>query len=348
MNESSESLVRIADVARELGLSPSRIRQLADADAIPSSRTPGGHRLFDLGAVRAAIARRTLPEDPLTVATEAVPSWQHELTLLGLSEDIVWLRVAEDLRLDRESPAGKIMGYAFTEMLNNAIDHSASETATITWWASTDQWSFEVRDYGVGAYPKLRQGLHLASDFEAVQELSKGKRTTDRQRHTGEGIFFTSKAVDIFRLTSSGVRWTVDNLRHDTALGVVPEGDGTSVVCQIDPQTDRSLAGIFREFSRDHAFVRTRPVVKLFEIGTIFVSRSEARRLLDGLEADFDTVEVDFAGVADVGQGFVDELLRVWPAAHPDKTVIPTNMNPAVQFMVERGLSRIQRPDQQG
>ncbi len=348
MTQSSENLVRVADVARELGLSPSRIRQLADAEVIPSSRTPGGHRLFDLGAVRAAIARRTLPEDPLTVATEATPSWQHELTLLGLSEDVVWRRVAEDLHLDRESPAGKIMGYAFTEMLNNAIDHSGSETATITWWVGTDQWSFEVRDYGVGAYPKLREGLHLASDFEAVQELSKGKRTTDRQRHTGERIFFTSKAVDIFRLTSSGVRWTVDNLRQDTALGVVPTSSGTSVVCQIDPQTDRSLAGIFHEFSRDHAFVRTRPVVKLFEIGTTFVSRSEARRLLDGLEADFDTVEVDFAGVTDVGQGFVDELMRVWPTAHPDKTVIPTNMNPAVQFMIERGLSRVQRPDQQG
>lgn len=348
MTQSSERLVRVADVARELGLSATRIRQLADAGVIPSSRTPGGHRLFDLGAVRAAIARRTLPEDPLTSVTDAPPSWQHELTLLGLSEDVVWRRVAGDLDLDRDSPAGKIMGYAFTEMLNNAIDHSCSDIATITWWTAPDQWSFEVRDYGVGAYPKLREGLDLASEFEAVQELSKGKRTTDRQRHTGEGIFFTSKAVDLFRLTSSGVRWTVDNLRHDTALGVVPTLEGTSVVCQIDPQTDRSLAAIFHEFSRDHAFVRTRPVVKLFGVGTTFVSRSEARRLLDGLEADFDTVEVDFAGVTDVGQGFVDELVRVWPALHPDKAVIPTNMNAAVKFMVERGLSRVERPDQQG
>lgn len=345
MNESVGDLVRIADVARELGLSPTRIRQLADSGVIPSSRTPGGHRLFDLGAVRAAIARRTLPKDPLTAIMEAEPSWQHELTLLGLSEDVVWQRAAKDLGLDKESQSGRIIGYAFTEMLNNAIDHSSSETATITWWADTDQWTFEVRDYGVGAYEKLRVGLHLASDFEAVQELSKGKRTTDRQRHTGEGIFFTSKVVDLFRLTSSGVRWTVDNLRHDAALGVVSFTDGTSVVCQIDPQTTKTLTEVFLEFTRDHAFVRTRPVVKLFEIGTVFVSRSEARRLLDGLEADFDIVEVDFTGVTDVGQGFVDELLRVWPAAHPGKTVVPTNMNKAVEFMIQRGLSVSERPD---
>jgi anti-sigma regulatory factor (Ser/Thr protein kinase) len=346
MAGSAENLVRIADVARELGLSPTRIRQLADSGLIPSSRTPGGHRLFDLRAVRAAVARRTLPGDPLTATTQAEPSWRHELTLLGLSEDVVWRRVANDLSLDRESPAGRIIGYAFTEMLNNAIDHSGSESATITWWTDTDQWTFEVTDYGIGAYPKLREGLRLASDFEAVQELSKGRRTTDRIRHTGEGIFFTSKAVDLFRMTSSGVRWTVDNLRHDTALGLVPATEGTSVLCQIDPQTDRTLAGVFREFTRDHAFVRTRPVVKLFEVGTLFVSRSEARRLLDGLDSDFDTVEVDFTGVTDIGQGFVDELLRVWPEAHPGKTVVPTNMNEAVEFMIQRGLSRNDRRDQ--
>jgi anti-sigma regulatory factor (Ser/Thr protein kinase) len=301
--------------------------------------------LFDLGAVRAAVARRTLPEDPLTAAQEAKSSWSQELTLLGLSEDIVWRRVKEDLDLDVETAAARIIGYAFTEMLNNAIDHSDSETVSITWWTSPDQWIFEIKDYGVGAYPKLRVGLHLASDFEAVQELSKGKRTTDRTHHTGEGIFFTSKAVDVFRLTSSGVRWTVDNIRHDVALGVVDEFGGTSVVCQIDPQTDRNLADIFHQFTDGLAFVRTRPVVKLFNIGTTFVSRSEARRLLDGLDVDFDIVEVDFTGVSDVGQGFVDELLRVWPQDHPKKSIVPTNMNSAVEFMVQRGLTRVNPPD---
>ena len=336
----SGGLVRIGEVAEALGLSPSRIRQLADSGVVPSTRSAGGQRLFDLGEVRAVLAKRALPLDPLAVTTEEKPAWHRDLTVLGLAEDMIWRRVREDLRLDSSSSAGRIMGYAFTEMLNNAIDHSGSEKVTINWWVTPDQWSFEVRDYGVGAFQKLRAGLALASDFEAVQELSKGKRTTDQERHTGEGVFFTSKAVDVFRLTSSGIRWTVDNLRRDVALGVTPAEAGTSVECQIDPHTERSLTAIFEQFTEDLAFVRTRPVVKLFEVGTSFVSRSEAKRLLDGLAADFDAVEVDFTSVSDVGQGFVDELLRVWPNAHPGKEVIPTNMNPAVEFMVRRGLSR--------
>jgi anti-sigma regulatory factor (Ser/Thr protein kinase) len=276
------------------------------------------------------------------MADTGEPTWKHELTLLGLAEHEVWRRIVNDLKLNTGSEAGRIMAYAFMEMLNNAIDHSDSETAAISLWISPDQWCFEIKDKGIGAYEKLEEGLRLGSKFEAVQELSKGKRTTDPLRHTGEGIFFTSKVVDLFRLTSSGVRWIVDNLRHDQALGTVPAAVGTLVQCQIDPHTDRVLADIFKEFTQDNAFVRTRPVVKLFEVGAAFVSRSEARRLLDGLDADFETVEVDFAGVADVGQGFVDELLRVWPTTHPGKTVLPINMNPAVEFMVRRGQRRKQ------
>jgi excisionase family DNA binding protein len=340
MAEPAEQLVRIADVARELGLSPSRIRQLTDAGIIPSTRTSGGHRLFDLAAVRAAVARRALGEHLSSMADAGDPAWKHELTLLGLAEHEVWRRVVVDLELDVENEAGRIMAYAFMEMLNNAIDHSASDTATISLWICPDQWCFEIKDNGIGAFAKLVEGLRLGNEFEAVQELSKGKRTTDPVHHTGEGIFFTSKVVDLFRLISSGVRWTVDNLRNDQALGTVPITKGTSVQCQVDPHTERVLANIFKEFTEDHAFVRTRPVVKLFEVGTAFVSRSEARRLLDGLDADFEIVEVDFAGVTDVGQGFVDELLRVWPTTHPGKAVIPINMNPAVEFMVRRAQRR--------
>jgi signal transduction histidine kinase len=168
-----------------------RIRQLADAGVIPSTRTSGGHRLFDLAAVRAAVARRTLIEGvgPSAFASEGDPTWQRELTLFGPAEHEVWRRIVDDLDLDVDSEAGRIIAYAFMEMLNNAIDHSGSQTAIITWWISSGRWYFEIKDNGIGAYAKLEEGLRLGSAFEAVQELSKGKRPTDPVHHTGEGTF---------------------------------------------------------------------------------------------------------------------------------------------------------------
>ena len=52
----------------------------------------------------------------------------------------------------------------------------------------------------------------------------------------------------------------------------------------------------------------------------------------------FREVEVDFAGVLEVGQGFVDELVRAWPGQHPDTRIVPTNVNQAVEAMVRRGI----------
>ena len=173
--------------------------------------------------------------------------------------------------------------------------------------------------------------------FSAIQELSKGKTTTDPARHTGEGIFFTSKVVDAFVLEANGLRWTVDNLRQDQAVGLSDRVTGTLVLCEIDTQSSRSTSEVFAEYSVDHDFARTRTVVQLFTIGVRFISRSEARRLLSGLER-FRDVIIDFRGVQEVGQGFVDEVFRVWPSQHPDVTVRPTNMVGPVEAMVRRGL----------
>lgn len=111
--------------------------------------------------------------------------------------------------------------------------------------------------------------------------------------------------------------------------------------CQTDAATTRRLADVFDAFTGDdHSFSRSRVRVKLFELGVEFVSRSEAKRLLRGLDR-FREVEADFAGVLEVGQGFVDELLRVWPGQHPDTRIVPTNMNQAVEAMVRRGLPNV-------
>jgi len=82
---------------------------------------------------------------------------------------------------------------------------------------------------------------------------------------------------------------------------------------------------------------KTRTVVRLFAIGTEFVSRSQAKRLVHGLEK-FREVVLDFKGVDMVGQGFTDEVFRVWAREHPEVKLVPTDMNEAVAFMVERAI----------
>jgi hypothetical protein len=85
--------------------------------------------------------------------------------------------------------------------------------------------------------------------------------------------------------------------------------------------------------------VATRPTVKLFEFGTEFVSRSEAKRFLNGLQK-FEEIELDSQRVRSVRQGFVDQVFGVWVAENPSHKLIPINMNSKVKFMVERGMPK--------
>jgi len=89
--------------------------------------------------------------------------------------------------------------------------------------------------------------------------------------------------------------------------------------------------------TRDLEFDRTRIVVRLFAHGTTFVSRSEAKRLLQNLDR-FREVVLDFAGVDAIGQGFADEVFRVWARAHAGTRLVPVNMLEPVDFMVSRAL----------
>lgn len=334
--------VRIGELSQVVGLHPNWIRKLADDGIIPSEKTPKGHRIFDIDQVQIALSVRAAQKQSLTAGAGigilfGPPQWEHVFQIAGLEEDIVWKSIILDLGIDESSRVSTIFSYAFTEMLNNAIDHSNGENVIVRFWQNPKKWAFEIEDNGQGVFSTLMRGLNLEDRFAALQELSKGKRTTAAVGHSGEGIFFTSKVVDIFQIASDGIRWTCDNLREDVAVGLEPINAGTRVSAELSTSTEKILGEIFRKFSDEHEFVRTRPILKLFEIGVRFMSRSEAKRLLSGLD-DFTEIEIDFADVVEVGQGFVDELVRVWPSMHPGKKVIPVNMNPAIEFMIKRGL----------
>lgn len=322
----ARKLVSASVVAKELGLSAVRIRQLAEAGLLPATRTPGGHRRFDLAEVRSAIASR---KDWLIDST---------MPLAGLAEDAVWHELLATLPILGDE-ARRIAAYAFTEMLNNAIDHSQGTSVRVRVWDDGDALSFEIADDGVGVFAHVQRSFALPDLFASVAELTKGKRTSAADQHSGEGIFFTSKAVDDFQLSSNGVLWRVDNVVEDQAVGESSVTKGTVVQFTVQSKISRSLSDVFRAFSREHEFNRSQPVIKLFEIGTEFVSRSEAKRLLEGMDS-FEEITLDFRDVALVGQGFVDEVFRVWAKAHPDILLHPINMNEAVEFMVDRGLPR--------
>ncbi len=48
----------------------------------------------------------------------------------------------------------------------------------------------------------------------------------------------------------------------------------------------------------------------------------------------FRTVLLDFSGVKIIGQGFADELFRVFASAHPHIDLIPVRANTDVQMMI--------------
>lgn len=266
-------------------------------------------------------------------------SWTQQYDTAGLEEDRVWAQVAGELGdlSQLGDNALKITQYAFTEMLNNAIDHSGSEQARVTVTTTSRPFTFTVSDEGVGAFEHVRKSKKLEDHIAAIQEISKGKLTTDPRRHSGQGIFFTSKSVDFFSISSNGWRWTVDNLRNDSAIGRATSGKGTRVEFRIDPDTDRSLKGIMDEYTDADTFEfsTTRTVVRLFEFDSAFVSRSEAKRLTRNLD-QFAEVIVDFKGLEEIGQAFADEIFRVWQSENPDIRLLPVNMNDGVRSMVER------------
>ena len=273
-------------------------------------------------------------------------TWTEQYDLDGLEEDRVWTHLATELGQisQLKDHATRIARYAFTEMLNNAIDHSGSEQARVTVTTSSWPFIFVISDEGVGAFEHVRRSKGLEDHVAAIQEISKGKMTTDPSRHSGQGIFFTSKCVDLFSIASNGWRWTVDNLRKDSTIGETTLRNGTRVEFRIDPETDRSLTEIMDEYTDPDTFefATSRTEVRLFEYDSAFVSRSEAKRLTRNLD-QFSEVIVDFNGVDEVGQAFADEVFRVWQSEHRETRLEPVNMSRGVRNMVER--ARANRSD---
>ncbi len=232
-----------------------------------------------------------------------------------------------------------IFFYAFTEMLNNAIEHSHSKYVKICIRKEKQNILFIVDDFGVGVFRNVMEKKALKSELEAIQDLLKGKTTTQPHSHTGEGIFFTSKIADTYILESFGYRLRVDNLIKDVFIEeLIPQKRGTKVTFTLSLQSKKHLNDVFSQFASELGgidFNKTEIKVRLFALGTVYISRSQARRILSGLDK-FKTIIFDFDRVTTVGQAFADEIFRVFKQKHPEIKIEPLNMIGPVKFMVER------------
>ena len=232
-----------------------------------------------------------------------------------------------------------IIQYAFSEMLNNAIEHSKSKNIEVEIESKSGLIRFSVSDFGIGVFKNVMRKRNLKSELEAMQDLLKGKITTDPETHTGEGIFFTSKSADRFVLESFEHRMIVDNTIPDVFFQEEQKiNRGTRVIFTISHDSQRHLKEIFEKYqseSGSYAFDKTEVRVRLFTMGTVHVSRSQARRILSGLEK-FKKIVLDFDRVSNVGQAFADEIFRVFQNSYPKISITPINMNESVRFMVER------------
>jgi anti-sigma regulatory factor (Ser/Thr protein kinase)/uncharacterized protein (DUF1330 family) len=263
--------------------------------------------------------------------------------LQGLEEHLAWERdfkpyfsLAQNIQ--------SIVSHGFTEMVNNAIDHSAGKSVFA--WGSQDEDRFIliISDDGVGIFAKIAAAFQLPDMRLALFELSKGKLTTDPSKHTGEGVFFTSRMFDSFEIKANGLQFSHRNdLPKDwlhEVKGTFPEG--TTVFMEIALKCDRKTSDIYEQFTNapeDFDFSKTVVPMRLAKFGDEqLVSRSQAKRLIARFDR-FRTVILDFDDVQEIGQAFADELFRVYANDHPDVELLPDNMTPQVERMWLRAIS---------
>ena len=258
----------------------------------------------------------------------------------GLSEDRVWRELIASRLSDLPANVRDIWQYAVTEMVNNAIDHSASERVTVELLRDTLNSTVYVADEGEGIFLKIQRALNLYDPREAILELAKGKLTTDPANHPGEGIFFSSKLMDAFDIRSGTLHFMHDEWGADGLLERPAEAPGTLVLMRLANDSERRLTDVFDQFAapEEYTFAKTIVPVRLAQHeGEKLVSRSQAKRLTQRFE-HFQSVVLDFAGVEEIGQAFADEVFRVFQQAHPATALLPIHMTPAVDKLFRRAM----------
>jgi anti-sigma regulatory factor (Ser/Thr protein kinase) len=293
-------------------------------------------RLVDEGALLEAGKTRSR-----TYALAELISWSQSFAVASCGDEgDIWLGYVRDLLRPLASNVMDIWQYGFTEMFNNALDHAQASTITVDFTKTAAGSVVIIRDDGVGIFRKIQAALGLLDERHAVLELAKGKFTTDPQRHSGEGIFFSSRMFDQFSISSGSVNFSHRAKAPEDWILEAEESGGTTVRMELGNHTARSINKVFKQYTTgdDFGFTKTVVPVRLAQYGDDnLISRSQAKRLIVRFEK-FRTVVLDFKDVILIGQAFADEVFRVFALAHPEVELIPLNANKEVGQMIAHVL----------
>ena len=265
--------------------------------------------------------------------------WRKLYTITPeLEEHILWDQDISAVLQPLPENVIDIWHYGSTEMLNNAKDHSEGTSIFVKVAKTAVTTEMMIADNGIGIFKKIRQAFNLPDQRYAILELAKGKLTTDPTRHTGEGVFFSSRMFDRF---SIGADQTYYGHRFgEDSDWVMDWGNaGTTVFMELSNHTSRTTQKIFDQYASpndDYGFNKTVVPVNLARYGNDkLISRSQAKRVVARLDL-FKTIVLDFTDVPTVGQAFADEIFRVFANEHPNLSIIPIKANSEVSRMITR------------
>ncbi len=269
-----------------------------------------------------------------------------------LEEDRIYEEDIKPLISHLSPHVEKIWNYAFCEMMNNAIEHSNADLIKVLVYSNALFTHIYIEDNGIGIFEKIKEYILQTENVEislddAMSILFVGKMTTNKECHSGEGIFFTSRTLDRFNIFSSNRIFVHDAYDKNAAANITNFADsdsksrmlnknGTFVSMDLWNDTKRELKEVFDMFSsNEKGFYKTQIPIKSAIPSGYPVSRSQARRLCSGFDK-FEEVELDFDGVDDVGQAFIHEIFIVFKKQHSNIEIKVKNANDNVAGMIQR------------
>ena len=255
-------------------------------------------------------------------------------------ESQIWSEDFSPLFKNVPANIAHIFEYGFTEMVNNVIDHSEGKVLRAGFKRSPGDIFISVRDDGIGIFKKIKDACNLSDERQSILELSKGKLTTDPAKHTGEGIFFSSRIFDYFGISSHELVFSHSiDIENDFLLHQKEETKGTIVYMDMKLDSKKELRNVFDEYSKtpgEYSFDKTIVPVRLAQYeGADILSRSQAKRLMARVE-NFKVVVLDFEGVQSIGPAFADEIFRVYKNEHPNVELSTINTSEEVLKMINR------------